>query len=555
MIFSTFPEIGLRIFALSHCIVKSYYLSIMLYLRDLQKIIVFVGILSLCCFCSEEEEEKLHQVIPFKSIHVHVDNETVEARRIDNKNISLSFENAENFSEAQLSIELTPGYEVIFPQDVTKADLTTYPVVNFRAPDNKIIKYWFVITSKAFPILDATKISIEGIGTGNVSVQNSTKEVIIDFDKTRMDMSHIQLHFQEGSLMDGAKVDDGNLIYDFTQGLSQDIVIQYGGSDRHYKVVLNLARAMDDPKKYGFTDVSEQYVTPSQYPFVSVLHATTIMNVPVKNSAPETPWSWDVPSNQMDEYLAFIGDWKPNRPLETVNDISFTVVTIDIEKAKAKLVSNNQREIAVKDVPGFIVMSGLSSKDATKLFYNGKVLNDKTSDDAPWRSAVGFSAQGEISFYNASILNNSMVKLPFNTEFPPEGFLYTGTPWNVVSAACGRPWLVRNGHLMTREEMYRNDGTGWEIGLGEAWNGEWRSRSFIGTTYDNKLGCAVLSHGLSIPQAAWLLNKMGWKDVFFVGGSYWMDNEFQTTLCIDGKLVDGNKDQVSQYCIVIDLKN
>ena len=88
-----------------------------------------------------------------------------------------------------------------------------------------------------------------------------------------------------------------------------------------------------------------------------------------------------------------------------------------------------------------------------------------------------------------------------------DGYLASGIPWDVVSAASGHPWLVREGHLLTRLEMYWND-SGWETALGEAWNGT-RSRSYIGLTYDNKLGVAAVSEGTGTCQAAWLLYKMG----------------------------------------------
>lgn len=502
--------------------------------------------------CSENDSGAA-QTMPFKSIAVKVDNETAEAKPIDEKNLSLSFEAAENFSSAKLEIDLNEGYEVIFPEDLTNADLANYPVINFRAPDNKIIKYWFAITSKAFPIIDETKIYTNG-NAGNITVKNSTKEVIVNFDKNRMDMSSIQLHFEEGSLMNGAVV-EGNLNYDFTQGLSQDLIIKLGGADRRYNVTLNVASAVDDPKNYGFTNVTSDFVDVTTYPFISVYEASSIIKVPVKNNAPETPWSWDVPESQLNDYLAFIGDWTANRAIETVNNLQFSIATIDLNRARAELVSNEQMQITPNSINSLIVMSGIPIGESTMLYWNGKVLNSQNTEGAPWRSAAGFDAEGNVSFYNAALVNDRIIKLGYNPAPPSADYINTGTEWDVMSAACGHPWLVRNGHLMTRDEMYWNDGTGWEVGLGEAWNGGERSRSFIGVTYENKLGCAVVSTGLSICQAAWILNKLGWKDVFYIGGSYYKANDFQTTLCVNGKLASGNQDQQSQYCIAIDVKD
>ena len=133
-----------------------------------------------------------------------------------------------------------------------------------------------------------------------------------------------------------------------------------------------------------------------------------------------------------------------------------------------------------------------------------------------------------------------------------DGYLASGTPWDVVAAASGHPWLVREGHLLTRLEMYWND-TGWETALGEAWNGT-RSRSYIGLTYDNKLGVAAVSEGTGTCQAAWLLYKMGWKDVFYVAGSNYLDDGFTPTLKVGGNVVVGKADQAAQYAIAIDVK-
>ena len=477
----------------------------------------------------------------------------MQAVVVDNKNLAVSFEVAENLSEAKLEIDLNDGYELIFPTDINKADLATYPVLNFRAPDNRIIKYWFVISSKAFPILDETKIGVVG-APNDVTVLNSTKEVLVNFNKSLMDMSHIQLHFDEGALMEGATI-ESELTYDFTKDLSQELTIKLSGIDRHYNVRLNVASVMGDPKSYGFTNITNQFADPARYPFVSVYSATSVIKVPVRNNAPETPWSWDVPADKVPEYLAFIGDWTTNRATETINNIQFAIATIDIKKAKAQLVSNDQAQVGINGVNGFIVMTGKPIGEKAMLYWNGKTLYGSNTEGALWRSTVGFNADGQISFHNATIHDGKMVKLPFYQSKPDDNtFLSTGSDWDVISAACGHPWLVRNGHSMTRLEMYNNDGTGWEVGLGEAWNGT-RSRSYMGITYDNKLGCAVVSEGMSTCQAAWVLEKLGWKEVFYVGGSFYLANDFIPTLYVNGKLVAGDPIQQAQYCVAIDVKN
>lgn len=186
------------------------------------------------------------------------------------------------------------------------------------------------------------------------------------------------------------------------------------------------------------------------------------------------------------------------------------------------------------------------------IYYNGKVLSDRNSE-GDWRGTVGFYEDGHIEFWNAGIRDGGLVRMTqWVDEAGRDGYLASGIPWDVVSAASGHPWLVREGHLLTRLEMYWND-SGWETALGEAWNGT-RSRSYIGLTYDNKLGVAAVSEGTGICQAAWLLYKMGWKDVFYVAGSNYLDDGFTPTLKVGGNVVVGKADQVVQYAIAIDVK-
>ena len=60
---------------------------------------------------------------------------------------------------------------------------------------------------------------------------------------------------------------------------------------------------------------------------------------------------------------------------------------------------------------------------------------------------------------------------------------------------------------------------------------------------------------LRVPfQASWLLYKMGWKDVFYVAGSNYLDDGFTPTLKVGGNVVVGKADQAAQYAIAIDVK-
>ena len=467
---------------------------------------VFVAAALSFCSCSDDRTVASGG-LPYKSIRVTVDGETVTAERIDDKNLALRFDMAEDFSHARIDVELSEGYSVIFPTDVTAADLDTYPVLNFRAPDNRIVKVWFTTSSKAFPIIDATKVTASGIG-GCVSVSGKTLTITY---------------------------------------------VEMDGKARIYNVRIDYSKVMDKPIVYGFSEVTGNYVDQQLYPLLNVYKATTVNSVPVRGAATsETPWSWDPGAGDLDVYLAFIGNWAANRPTETIEGIEFAFATIDIDKAKAYMVSNDARSVVMNDVASLVALTGMMTKESTMIYYNGKVLSDRNSE-GDWRGTVGFYEDGHIEFWNAGIRDGGLVRMTqWVDEAGRDGYLASGIPWDVVSAASGHPWLVREGHLLTRLEMYWND-SGWETALGEAWNGT-RSRSYIGLTYDNKLGVAAVSEGTGTCQAAWLLYKMGWKDVFYVAGSNYLDDGFTPTLKVGGNVVVGKADQAAQYAIAIDVK-
>lgn len=291
---------------------------------------VFVAAALSFCSCSDDRTVASGG-LPYKSIRVTVDGETVTAERIDDKNLALRFDMAEDFSHARIDVELSEGYSVIFPTDVTAADLDTYPVLNFRAPDNRIVKVWFTISSKAFPIIDATKVTASGIG-GCVSV--SGKTLTITYERS-MDRGEIELDFAEGALMEGASI-ASSTTFDFTESLTRQLKVEMDGKERIYNVRIDYSKVMDKPIVYGFSEVTGNYVDQQLYPFLNVYKATTVNSVPVRGAATsETPWSWDPGAGDLDVYLAFIGNWAANRPTETIEGIEFAFATIDIDKAKA----------------------------------------------------------------------------------------------------------------------------------------------------------------------------------------------------------------------------
>jgi hypothetical protein len=93
---------------------------------------------------------------------------------------------------------------------------------------------------------------------------------------------------------------------------------------------------------------------------------------------------------------------------------------------------------------------------------------------------------------------------------------------------------------------------------------------FFGLTYDNKIGIAVCNRprgntsaypatwdsnptgeGYSVMQAAWLLQQLGWKEVFNVANS-----QVQAySILVNGQSVIGMPDWETRYCLLIDGQN
>lgn len=124
-------------------------------------------------------------------------------------------------------------------------------MLNFRAPDNRIVKVWFTISSKAFPITDATKVTASGIG-GCVSV--SGKTLTITYERS-MNRGEIELDFAEGALMEGASI-ASSTTFDFTESLTRQLKVEMDGKERIYNVRIDYSKVMEQPIVYGFSEVT-----------------------------------------------------------------------------------------------------------------------------------------------------------------------------------------------------------------------------------------------------------------------------------------------------------
>ena len=77
--------------------------------------------------------------VPFKSITATTDGETVTAVATAENHLALPFDNASDFTEVELAVELNDGYTVYFPEDLTKADLTETPVIIFKEKSDNLV--------------------------------------------------------------------------------------------------------------------------------------------------------------------------------------------------------------------------------------------------------------------------------------------------------------------------------------------------------------------------------------------------------------------------------
>ena len=124
-------------------------------------------------------------------------------------------------------------------------------------------------------------------------------------------------------------------------------------------------------------------------------------------------------------------------------------------------------------------------------------------------------------------------------------------------AAYGYPWLVKNGKKLTYKQVMGNNGFNDSMGDNEV-----ARRALIGKTYDGKVGIAVVgrgeadgSDGLTLLQAAYVLNKIGWKDIMSIGATNWQTGDsWSPSIKIKDRLVAGVEGEGSVYVVAFDAK-
>lgn len=545
--------------------------------------------------CTKEEEAKLAET-PLKSITVKNGGETAAGVVNDtDKTVLFVFDESESFSNVDLIVELNEGWTLTFPTTLTGVNLQDTPVFNFEDPSGQRVRYTITFSSNAFPIVDASKIQIKGLQAGeNISVDNATKVITVVYDQDKIDYNNVEIIFNEGALQNGVVL-PSDLAYDFTDGISQPLVLDLNG-ERPYTLTLDVsAYRKKSLSEMGFTDLTSEFVTPADYPYLNVYKGTVFPNLPVWEIGnvwtPSNPRSWEYwieqepgePYPYTHDVFSMVGNWTEDRPTMTAFG-TLAIITIDQDKVAGEIIPNVDYSKKFGEVEGLVTIMGCKKAGSIDymIYDNSSVVNEGAGCYSAYRNSFGFNADGKLSFAVAARKGNELYQVPFQTEWLPlgpdnfspaegsaEAVAETATEkWNVTDAAWAYGWLIRDGKALTIQDVIKNDGTnyvsdGGVLGLG--WNSFYMKRVLMGRTYDNKIAIMVSSggqdcwdsgydvydnvynvlreswgyyFGVNTAQMVWIANQLGWRDVALVStGDDEGDTSIMPNVRINGKAV------------------
>lgn len=545
--------------------------------------------------CQKEEEEKFAEN-PLKSITIVNGDETSAGVVNDaEKKIIFVFDESETFSSVDIQIEVNKGWTLTFPTTLTGVNLQDTPVFNFEDPAGQRVRYTVEFSSNAFPIVDASKIQIKGLEAGeNLSVNNTTKTISVVYDQNKIDYNNVELIFNEGSLQKGVVL-PSDLVFDFSDGISQPIVFELSG-ERPYTLTLDVsAYTKKSVSEFGFQDVTANFVTASDYPFLNVYKTTMIQNIPVWEInnvwTPSNPRNWEHMEDWVEgeqypythDVFSMVGNWTEDRPTMTMFG-TLAIVTIDQDKVAGEIIPNMDYSKKFGEVEGLVTIMGCKKAGSIDymIYDNSTVVNEGVGCHSAYRNSIGFTEDGKLSFAVAARKGNDLYQVPFQTEWLPlgpdnyspaegaaEAIADAATDkWNVSDAAWAYGWLIRDGKALTIQDVIKNDGTGYVSDggvLGMGWNSFYMKRVLVGRTYDNKIAIMVSSggqdcwdsgydvydnvyqpyreswgyyFGCNTAQMVWIANQLGWRDVALVSTSDdETDNTIEPNVRVAGKAV------------------
>lgn len=255
---------------------------------------------------------------------------------------------------------------------------------------------------------------------------------------------------------------------------------------------------------------------------------------------------------------------------------------------------DDQNSLTLSEVKGLVTVTGraIGSKGNEGgrgiLYGNNKVYSwqlpwmEKQPENIQFGWHFGFTAEGKllcdvvttntggsktklqkVIFNEANISEDigdgvELYREPYNfghQVFDFDCHNYLNGDWNVVSAAYGYPCFARNGQALTYKQVLGNNGFSDSMG-----DNVYGQIVMIGKTFDGKVAVAIVSKEnegdseLTPLQAAYVLNKMGWKDIMCVGVTDWQSGSWKPGLMVDGKLVAGQDTDGSAFVMAFDAK-
>lgn len=514
-------------------------------MKKLPLILLAMGVALVSC---NKEPKVVYSENPIVSISVTCSGETVEGVVDDAaRKVNFTFNEAESFSNCDLLVELNEGWTLTYPKTLTGVDLQSTPTLNFMDHKSAVVKYGVTFSSNAFPIVDAAKIQIEGLEPGeNISLDNAVKVISVVYDADKIDMENVQIIFNEGALQEGCTAQE-DLLYDFTDGLEQPLVLNLGG-ERPYTLKLDVSSYIKaTPESLQFVDVTATFG--EGLDGIEIYKASELTNMPAFTvstkdsdfwvSSNPRPWElfdeqaerWGIAKNDDGSYdksakecarkvpdYFFPGDWAEDYATTNTQHCygNIAIVYIDQAKYKGDIVADIQESKTLADFNNAVAVTGLAAgmkylvyDDNSMAFAGGNCVrpNDPPVD---WRNSLGFTSDGKISYAYAANHGGELYKVPVQTEWVEgEGAAdirkgiaeAADEKWEVKDAAWAQAWAIREGKSLKCEEMVINDASGYISdcdAFGMGWCMLYTSKIVIGQTYDNKIAIMATEGGSDI---------------------------------------------------------
>lgn len=534
--------------------------------------------------CQEKTPEVVYSEVPFETISITAGDETVDGV-ISGTNVTFSFAAVEDFTACSINFEVNEGWTCTWPTDPTNVDLTVDEnlVLQFTSPQNAIVKYYISFTSNSLPIADASKIKVAGDPAAVVEVNNAKKTLKIYYNKETMNEAAIELVFEEGALIPGATYE--GTAFDFTETLSNPFVIKTSTGDVAYTLKLDKSSLMPNPATLGFTDVTSDYTAKEG---ITIYTANTLTDVPERQRfygrsqfVAETPYGpydgWIYMNGDVDKTVwVALGDWAADRATETLNNVNVAVVLFDEDYVSGKMYCSDDNNVAAGTVSSTVTITGHSTAQGDAGIYaDSKFYDDNASatyvnykNDGFPRTAIAFDANGK--FHTATIKYADGKFYEWDRLYTDSGNPIAAEQFaeeiNVNQVVWTCPAPVRGNHALTKDELQNSD-CGWEPSFGDAWNGL-RARMFAGITHDGRVGYAAFQgtfgyiealgwedyNAIGTFQAAWVLQKFGFKEVIQIGTAMYGEDGFKPTIIVEGQTLIGDPAQTAAYCIGYDVR-